>query len=417
MPQKAAQPSRVVVIGAGMVGLSTAWFLLDRGVDVTVLESRHVAAGASWGNAGWLTPGLTAPLPHPSVLRFGLRALFRPDSPLYVPIRPSLSLLRFLLGFARHSTHARWTAGVRAYAPMIRRAYAAYGALAESIGEPVYDAEPFLAGFRTPEEAQELIDELESLRKEGIEVEYERLTGEDARRLEPALSSRVRAAVRLDGQRFIHPGRYIDALARSVRDRGGDIREGTAAREVVDENAQATVVLENGERLTADAVVIATGADLSRLAKRFGVRTFVQAGRGYSFSIPMKRLPAGPVYFPVQRVACTPLGDRLRVAGMMEFRRPEEPLDPRRIDAIIKAVEPLLEGADFADRRDEWVGSRPCTADGLPLIGRTASPRVFVAGGHCMWGIFLGPVTGKLVAEAVATGNIPAELRPFDPLR
>lgn len=102
---------------------------------------------------------------------------------------------------------------------------------------------------------------------------------------------------------------------------------------------------------------------------------------------------------------------------MMEFRSPTAPLDPRRIAAIVQAASPLLSGVDFDHRNDEWVGSRPCTADGLPLIGGTNSPRVFAAGGHGMWGIALGPLTGQLLAEQIVTGTPPPELAPFDPLR
>jgi D-amino-acid dehydrogenase len=102
---------------------------------------------------------------------------------------------------------------------------------------------------------------------------------------------------------------------------------------------------------------------------------------------------------------------------MMEFRRPEAALDQRRIGAIVQAARPLLKGADLDRRQDEWVGSRPCTIDGLPLIGATRSSKVFVAGGHGMWGITLGPVTGRLLAEQIVTGATPDELRPFNPLR
>ena len=111
------------------------------------------------------------------------------------------------------------------------------------------------------------------------------------------------------------------------------------------------------------------------------------------------------------------LGDRLRVAGMMEFRKPEAPLDRRRVKAIVDSARPLLAGADLDNRKDEWVGSRPCTPDGLPLIGVTNNPRVFVAGGHGMWGITLGPVTGELLAQQIATGMVPQELLPFSPTR
>ena len=131
----------------------------------------------------------------------------------------------------------------------------------------------------------------------------------------------------------------------------------------------------------------------------------------------MDRVPESPVYFPAQRIACTPIGDRLRIAGMMEFRQPEAPLDRRRVQAIADAARPLLDGIDVDDRQDEWVGSRPCTPDGLPLIGATNASRVFVAGGHGMWGIALGPLTGKLLAQRIATGTTPPELLPFDPLR
>jgi D-amino-acid dehydrogenase len=92
-------------------------------------------------------------------------------------------------------------------------------------------------------------------------------------------------------------------------------------------------------------------------------------------------------------------------------------LDPRRIRAIAEAARPLLRGADLDQRQDEWVGSRPCTVDGLPLIGATGSTRVFAAGGHGMWGITLGPVTGRLLAEQMVTGRSVAQLAPFDPLR
>jgi D-amino-acid dehydrogenase len=163
--------------------------------------------------------------------------------------------------------------------------------------------------------------------------------------------------------------------------------------------------------------VLATGAWMGRLARRFGVRSVVQAGRGYSFSVPVDRVPDGPVYLPAQRVACTPLGDRLRVAGMMEFRSPESRLDERRVKAIATAAKPFLRGADLEAREDEWVGSRPCTTDGLPLIGVTRSPRVYAAGGHGMWGITLGPATGRLLADQIVNGRVPAELEPFSPTR
>ncbi|WP_148572338.1 NAD(P)/FAD-dependent oxidoreductase [Nocardioides caldifontis] len=413
---------RVAIVGGGMVGLSTAWFLQQHGVHATVYERRHVAAGSSWGNAGWLTPALTAPLPEPAVLGYGIKAVLSPDSPVYVPPRPQPQLLRFVTGFLRHSTHRRWALGMRGYAPINRRALAAFDELADGgVQARTEPADPFLACFRTVEERQTLLDELHGLQAAGQEVKYSLLSGEEARAAESALSPEVGAAVSLHDQRYLNPPAYLAALGRAVHDRGGELLEGRAVRDVRDMGEGVLVESEEVGPRTFDAVVLATGAWIGRLARRHGVRRVVQAGRGYSFAVECEQLPQGPVYFPKQRVACTPLetadGPRLRVAGMMEFRSPDAPLDPRRIDAIVGAVRPLLSGVDLDRRHDEWVGSRPCTADGLPLVGATASPRVFAAGGHGMWGVALGPITGRLLAERIVTGTTPPELLPFDPLR
>lgn len=407
-----------------MVGLATAWHLQEHGIHVTVYERHHVAAGSSWGNAGWLTPALTAPLPEPAVLRYGVRAVVSPSSPVYVPLRPDPRLLRFLTGFARHSTERHWRRGMRAYAPMNRRALDAFDQLTDNgVAATTRPADPFLAAFRTPEERAALIDELEHIQDAGQAVKYDLLTGHEARGIEPALSSAVGAVIRLYDQRYINPPAFVGELARAVMDRGGRIVEGASVSGVRPDNGGAYLTTREDIDGTNryDAVVLANGAWIGHLGRQFGVRQPVQAGRGYSFSVDGERLPSTPVYFPAQRVACTPLhgpnGTRLRVAGMMEFRAPDAALDQRRIDAIVNAARPLLNGVDLDDRRDEWVGSRPCTADGLPLIGGTRAPGVYVAGGHGMWGIALGPLTGKLLAHRIATGVTPPELVAFDPLR
>ncbi|MEU8262003.1 FAD-dependent oxidoreductase [Micromonospora sp. NPDC048999] len=416
--ESAPAPQRVAIVGAGMVGLATAWFLQERGVEVTVFDRTGVAAGASWGNAGWLTPGITTPLPEPAVLRYGLRAVLSPSSPVYVPPRADARLLRFLAGFARHSTPAKWRTAMRAYIPMNRRAFESFDALgAGGVAAMTHEAKSFVAAYRTEAERSVLLDELAHIHAAGQEIEFDVLTGAEAREVEPSLSENIGAAIRLHGQRFINPGEYVHSLADSVRARGASLVTGADVVDIRDEGAGVRVVTSAGADERYDAVVLATGTWLGELGRRFGVRTVVQAGRGYSFSVAIEHVPSGPVYFPAQRVACTPLGDRLRVAGMMEFRSAEAPLDRRRILAIAEAARPLLRGADLDARVDEWVGSRPCTPDGLPLIGATRSSRVFAAGGHGMWGITLGPLTGSLLAEQMTTGRRPAELQPFDPMR
>lgn len=402
-----------IIVGAGIAGLSTAWFLQEHGIEVTVLDRRTVAAGASWGNAGWVSPVFAVPLPAPAMLRTGLRALLSPDSPLYIPPRPDPHLARFLLRLAAHCTDRRWQVSMSAFAPLNRAALAAFDALAVGgVAEPTVSGRDLLLAFADPAERQVVVDELEHVRGFGLDVDYALLSGDGARAVEPALSDAVGAGLTVSGQRYLDPARYVAALADSVRARGGRIVDGVRVRDVHDTGRDVRV----GE-YRADLVVLAAGAWLSALASPFGVRLPVQAGRGYSFTVTGGTLPTRPTYFPGHKAVCTPISGGVRISGMMEFTAPDRPLDPRRITAVRTAASRMLRDVDWDGRTDEWVGSRPCTPDGLPLVGPTRSPRVFVCGGHNMWGVTLGPVTGRLLAETIATGRAPAELTPLHPLR
>jgi D-amino-acid dehydrogenase len=414
-------PRRVAVVGAGMVGLATAWFLQERGLAVTVLERDHVAAGASWGNAGWLTPSEATPLPSPAVLRYGVRAMASPTSPVYVPLRADAALLRFLASFARHCTATRWTSAMRSLVALNAGSLDAYDELVEGgVASTTRSPVAHLACFPTQGARAEAVAELEHIRSFGQPLRWDLLDGDEARALTPLVTRGTTAAIALREQRYLDPGDFVGALARAVVARGGVLREGTAVGGVVDTGTGVDLLTQTAEqpgRDRFDAVVVATGTWLPALTRSFGVRLPVQAGRGYSFSVPTAVEATVPLHFPAPRLACTPWQGRLRIAGMMEFRPAEAPLDQRRLAAIVAAARPLLAGVDLDDRQDEWVGSRPVAADGLPLIGPTRSPRVWVAGGHGMWGVTHGPVTGRLVAEGLASGRVPDALRPFSPTR
>lgn len=412
-------PSRVIIVGAGIVGLSTAWFLQERGVEVTVLDRTGVAAGASWGNAGWIAPALTLPLPEPAIFRYGVKAIVSPSSPVYIPLSADPKLLRFLVGFAWHSLPAMWRRNMATFAEINKWGVQSFDLLADGgVADRSIEADPFLTGFLSEGDRGVLEHEFAEIEKRGGRVDFQRITGDELRAIEPTVSRRVTHGIRIAGQRYINPPVFVQALADAVRGRGGTIVGGVDVVDVVDSGASGVeVVTAGGERMRADSVVLATGAWLGSLAHRFGVRQVVQAGRGYSFSVRPDVVPTHPIYFPLQRVACTPLGDRLRVGGMMEFRSADAAPDPRRITTMVEAARPLFEGVDWDDRQEEWVGSRPCTADGLPLVGATRSPRVHVAGGHGMWGVTLGPLTGRILADSMTGHGDHPLLGDFDPLR
>ncbi|WP_210417152.1 FAD-binding oxidoreductase [Citricoccus sp. SGAir0253] len=404
-----------LVIGAGIVGLSTAWHLQERGVDVTVLDREGVAAGSSWGNAGWLAPGKTIPLAEPGLWTYGPTALLDPDAALHVPARWAPATWSFFARFMAHATPRAWERTMAALTPIDRIALEAFDELTGSGVDSWTREGPFVVGFTEQRHATGFLREVAGVVRHGQEAPLERV--EDPRALAPQLSEAVEVVYRLDGQRFLEPGPFVQALADAVVARGGTLRTGAEVTSLTTGGVRPGVVLSTGESLGGDAVVVATGAWLPRLVRDAGVRVRVQAGRGYSFTVATEQPALHPVYLPHQRIACTPYAGRFRIAGTMEFRGPDEPLQPRRIEAIVRQARDLLAGVDLEDRRDEWVGSRPVTPDGLPLVGATRAPGVFVAGGHGMWGFVLGPATGKLLAERIVTGRTDPVLAPFDPLR
>ena len=409
-------PQRALVVGAGIVGLSCAWSLQEHGVAVEVLDRARPGGAASWGNAGFVAPALTVPLPEPALLRYGLRAVLDPRSPVRLPPRADGALARFLVRMVSNCTGPRWSRAMEAYRMLNTRIFSSFDAQRDGgVTVPTREAD-VLAAFAEPHQAGGLLRELAGVAGSGQPVRLQLETGSRARELEPRLSGKAKLAVRIIGQRYLDPVAYVAALADSVRVRGGEITGDTRVTSVRRHGRKVLASCADGER-EADVVVVANGAWLPALAHPHGVRMPQYGGRGYSFTVPATEPLRGPLYLPAARAALAPRSDRIRVAGVMEFQRPDAPLARSRITATVRGIRPLLDGVGWHDVRDEWVGARPLTADGLPLVGASATEGVFVAAGHGMWGVTLGPLTGRLLADQIVTGARPPELTALDPLR
>ena len=409
------RPRSAIVVGAGIVGLSTAWFLQEHGVSVTVVDRTGVAAGASWGNAGWIAPALSVPLNDPRTLRYALRSLPNRAAPVRIPLSIDPTLWKFLLRFSANCRESSWTRAVHANLTLNHESVAAYDELVSNgVDAPITDA-PITALFRSSADAEHLLEQLQRMQNAGQPSSTTELTAAELREQVPLASSGVAVGVRINGQRFVNPGRFVHALASSVLERGGTL-ETVDVVDVRTSGQGVAVQPRTGPALTADVAVIATGAWLTKLVRRW-VRVPVQSGRGYSFTVPVERPVFGPIYLPDVRVACTPLEGKLRVTSVMELRRPDAPASAGIIDAMVDAAGEFFDGVRWAERDDIWVGPRPLSPDGRPLVGPVLDNRIFVAGGHGMWGMKQGPATGRLLAEQITTGKQPAGLREFDPLR
>lgn len=407
---------RVAVVGGGVVGLLCAHHLRKRGADVVVLERDRVGQGCSLGNAGWISPSIAWPLPAPGLRLKSLGWMLDSSSPLY--IRPSAvpSMAGFLLGFWKRCNRADFDRGVKAFAELGERTMELFDELAEDGVEYEGDDKGLLMVFR---ERAGLDEELELLR----EMAYGPIREHDEdelRGLEPALAPGRIYGAHVLPERTVRPETVCAGTAELFVRSGGELLEATRVAELVFEGGRAVAAAtEAGESVEADAFLVATGAEAARLARTAGAPLPLQAGKGYSTTVTRPETEIRhPLYLGEAKIGITPFGGAIRVAGTMELSGINLKLDPRRIEALERAAESEVPGVLRGGASERWVGMRPLTPDGLPILGRLpATGNVYVATGHQMLGVTLAPSTGVAMAELILEGASRVDLDPFRPER
>lgn len=410
----------VVVVGGGVVGLCTAYYLAVAGVPVEVVERRGLGSGVSRGNAGWVCLSHSTPVPAPGVVRFALRSLGRPDSPLYLRPLPDPAFVRWLWRFWRSSTPAAFRRGYAAIAELNQDTFDLFDGLREAGVDTTLTRPGMVHAFLSATEARHHLAVQREMADGRYPMPDDVTTGPEARLLDDALSSRVRAAYLVEGEGVVDPEALARALGEALATLGVKVHE----------NAEATGFRSTGGRVTAlrtaqgeipcSAVVVAAGMRSPGLLRDLGSPLPLQAGKGYSFSVDLDPAPRHTLYFGERRAVASPIGGTTRIGGTMELSGNNNRLDWRRIVAVALASRHYL-GRWFDDPddlvsliRDPWVGGRPFLPDGLPVIDRVPGhENAFAATGHGMLGVTLGPVTGHRLAEYIRTGRRPEALAPF----
>jgi D-amino-acid dehydrogenase len=405
-----------VVIGGGLIGLSSALALQERGFDVAVVDAAALGSGASRGNAGFLCPTLLAPLPGPGMIRNAARALVDHDGALRIRPDAAPSMARWGTRFVRACTRRRWAAGRVALATLFREHAEQLARMVASGVDATTGAE-ITVPFHDVRVAEHFHAELEDMAACGLPGPGALLDGDELRRTVPALTDHIQAGFLLPGNRSADPRRFVDTLIEVLRARGVQPLEHRTVTgfDVVGDRVRRVRMAEGD--VDADEVVLAAGAGLRALGRRLGLRLEVVAGQGYNVALPTTATFGRPVIFEEAHAAATPFHDRIRLGGTMELTGERPAFDPRRVDAIVRSLRRFLD-LDWDGRWDAWSGSRPMSADGLPLLGRTRRfANVVVAGGHGMQGFTLAPATAAVVADLVEDGRSSFDLSPFDPDR
>lgn len=408
----------VVVIGGGVIGVSAAYYLAQRGFGVTLVEKGEICAGSSYGNAGLIVPSHSIPLAAPGVLAKGLRWLLDPEGPFYLKPRADRELISWLWQFRRACSPAHVGRALPVLRDLGRLSLALYKELGAIEGFDFgFRQNGLLVLFLTAKGYEEGIREAELLGEGGIESKV--LDAADVRRIEAAALPSVVGGVLFADDAHLVPDAFVTGLARIVGDLGVRICTATEVLGFRTAGRRITAIETTRGDLPCDEVVLAAGAWSPGIARSLRLTLPIQPAKGYSVTCrrPDQR-PGIPLLLSEAKVAVTPLGGMIRFAGTLELAGLDLSINRRRVGAVQRAVRSYLDGTQDLPLLEIWRGLRPCTPDGLPVIGRSAEPEnLILATGHATIGMSLGPVTGKLVAQ-LASGEPPMlDLVPLSPRR
>ncbi len=413
-------PQHIVILGGGVSGLAVAEACARRGHRVTLIE-RHGARrnGCSYGNAGMVVPSHFVPMAAPGMVALGLKWMWNPESPFYIKPRVDTELARWGRLFIKSATKAH----VERCAPLLRDLHLAARDAYQKFAVDNDDIGLTRKGLMMLCQEAHTLDEEAAMaaRAEALGVPATVLDAAGAAQLDPGITMNIAGAVHYPMDCHLSPERYLAALERRAAEHGAAFLWDTAVRSLVRENGKIRAVLTSSGEIEGDVFVLCGGVWSGALLRPLGVRLPMQAGKGYSVTLPNPvERPALCSILTEARVAVTPMGDALRFGGTMEMAGLDERVTRRRVEGILRAASryfPKFERHHF-DGIEPWHGLRPCPPDGMPFLGRTAAAKnLVVATGHAMMGLSLAPVTGAITARLVANEDPGFDLTLLNPDR
>lgn len=410
---------RVTIIGGGVIGLCSAYYALQRGIAVTVVD-REPAGGdnCSLGNAGMIVPSHFIPLAAPGMLAKGLRWMLNPKSPFFVRPRLDRSLARWGWLFYRHATARHVEAHQELLRDLNLESRRLFAELA-SEREFGFTSRGLLMLCKSAKGLAEEAEVATAARAIGLKAEV--LDAAATARRDPGVTMDVAGSVWFEQDCHLDPRQFMDAIRQRVIDAGGVIEYGVTIDQLEIRDGRVAAAAGSGRRFEGGAFVMACGSWSNQLLESIGIKLPLQAGKGYSLTLPKPpQLPQLCSIFAEAKVAITPMAASLRFAGTMEVGGLDLTINRSRVHGIIQSVPdyfPQFREADFADI-SPWAGLRPVTPDGIPYLGQIAGlDNLIAATGHAMMGLSLGPVSGRLVADLLAGDPPFRSLEAMNPVR
>ena len=413
---------KVVIIGGGIIGLSSAWYLQQSDHEVTVIDKTDMKDNCSYGNAGYVCPSHFVPLATPGIVKQGLKWMLNSKSPFYVQPRLSWSLIDWGLKFMKVATpeHVNKAAiPLRDIAILSKKKYEEWTQLPQ-FGF-AYETKGLLEIFQTQQGADHAHHVMEKAHELGL-TDTQLLDSNALQQLEPQTKINAIGAVHFKCDAHLYPNKLMQQLIADLQEKGVQLKGNEEVTGFENKDGNIIKVITQKGVYNADTVIIASGSWSRELAAKLKVKIPLVAGRGYSVTLEDSPYKINhPVVLVEGRVALTPMdGNKIRFGGTMEITSTQSPPKMSRVKGVLQAVEKYFPEfkVPMPSVDKVWYGYRPCSADGLPYIGRTKQwKNVVMATGHSMLGLSLGAGTGKLVSEIVNEQKYSMDITPFNPDR
>ena len=410
---------KCIIIGGGVIGLCTAYYLQKEGHQVTVIDQSAMDQGASYVNAGYISPSHIIPLSAPGVVRKGIEWMFDPSSPFYVKPRIDADFLRWAWAFNKSCTEKH----VKTSMQVIRDIAVFSHELYQDISREAdfnfhFEKKGLLMLCKTEKMLEEEIEVAELAAK--VDLEATVLDRAELKLLEPNLELDAIGATFYKCDAHSTPAEFMSDLKKYLLKNGVEILKGQKVVDIDLKDNKIIAVKSNKGLVSGDEFVLAAGSWTGLIAKKLGMQLLLQAGKGYNINVARETKIKYPAILAEAKVAVTPMNGFTRFAGTMEINKINDDVNPVRVKAIAKAAtdyypEVVIENEEIKNAAS---GLRPLSPDGLPYIGRTKNcTNLTIATGHAMMGLTMATGTGKLVSELITSKKTSLNLEPFSPDR
>ena len=409
----------VVVVGGGVVGLCTAYYLSQEGHEVTVIDKGNLSSGASHVNAGYLTPSHIIPMAAPGMVSKGFRWMFKASSPFYIKPRLDKDLIQWGLKFMKSCTPKHVKRSMKAILDINLFSKQLYLEMQKSSHFDFHlETKGLLMAYKTSHAEKEEAEVVVQAKDLGLKIEQ--LSPDEVLKKQPGTSMDIAGAFWYESDAHSTPELFMQNLITLLTESGVNFVLEQEVSNFKVKNSKIQSVVTTHQDLKADEVVVASGAWSELLLKQLEIQLSVQAGKGYRLNLNKPTGISLPAILLEAKVAVTPMQGFTRFGGTMELSGINHKINSKRVTAIARAAKDyypqvLIPQEELANVK---CGLRPLSPDGLPFIGRHSKcNNLVLVTGHSMMGWSLGPATGKLVTELISNQNTTISIDRFSPER